>query len=160
MSILLRKKLEASYEDYFNHLYKTHGGIPENHQAAMLLRMNFIQRMILDRKPSEYKTPVERDWAYCVRREYIYDCNVMAAADATAAGLLGMMARQVMVKKFVMWPFFPIAAGVYLYRSRELFRFYNKKYFDMINVGEQYEVGFARNVILRKCNLLLDREDF
>jgi len=28
MSILLRKKLEASYEDYFNHLYKTHGGIP------------------------------------------------------------------------------------------------------------------------------------
>lgn len=42
MSILLRKKLEASYEDYFNHLYKTHGGIPENHQAAMLLRMNFV----------------------------------------------------------------------------------------------------------------------
>ena len=31
MSILLRKKLEASYEDYFNHLYKTYGGIPEEH---------------------------------------------------------------------------------------------------------------------------------
>lgn len=65
-----------------------------------------------------------------------------------------------MVKKFVMWPFFPLFAATYLYRSRELFRFYNKKYFDMINVGEQFELGYARNVVLRKCNLLLDREDF
>lgn len=126
----------------------------------MLLRMNFVQSYILDRNPSEFKTPTERDWAYCVRREFIYDCNVMAAADATAAGLSGMLLRQVMVKKFVMWPFFPLAAMTYLYRSRELFRFYNKKYFDMINVGEQYELGYARNVVLRKCNLLLDREDF
>ena len=31
MSILLRKKLEASYSDYFNHLYKHYGGIPEEH---------------------------------------------------------------------------------------------------------------------------------
>ena len=30
----------------------------------------------------------------------------------------------------------------------------------MINIGEQYELGYTRNVILRKCNLLLDREDF
>ena len=60
----------------------------------------------------------------------------MAAADATAAGLLGMIGRQVMVKKFVMWPFFPIAALTFVYRQRELFRFYNKKYFDMINLGE------------------------
>ena len=30
----------------------------------------------------------------------------------------------------------------------------------MINVGEQYELGYARNVVLRKVNLLLDREDF
>jgi len=156
----LRKKLEASYEDYFNHLYKTHGGIPEDHQAAMLLRMNFIQERILDRLPHEYKTPTERDWAYVVRREYIYDCNIAPALDAIAAGFLGMIGRQVMVKKFVMWPFFPLAGFTYLYRSREQFRFYNKKYFDMINVGEQYELGFARNVVLRKCNLLLDREDF
>ena len=38
--------------------------------------------------------------------------------------------------------------------------FNNKKYFDMMNIGEQYEIGYARNVILRKANLLLDREDF
>ena len=65
-----------------------------------------------------------------------------------------------MVKKFVMWPFFPFAFVTFFYRQKELFRFFNKKYFDMINVGEQYELGYARNVVLRKVNLLLDREDF
>ena len=93
MSILLRKKLEVSYEDYYNHLYKNYGGIPEEHQAAIILRMNFVKEKILDRQPYEYKTPVERDWAYCVRREYIYDCNINPASDGIAAGLIGMIAR-------------------------------------------------------------------
>jgi len=122
--------------------------------------MNFIQEKLLDKKPNEYLTPVERDWAYVVRREYIYDCNIAPALDAIAAGTLGMISRQMMVKKFVMWPFFPLAAFTYFYRSRQQFEFYNKKYFDMINIGEQYELGYARNVVLRKCNLLLDRQDF
>ena len=65
-----------------------------------------------------------------------------------------------MAKKFVMWPFFPLALGTYLYRQKTQFIFFNKKYFDMANVGEQYELGHARNVVLRKCNLLIDREDF
>jgi hypothetical protein len=30
----------------------------------------------------------------------------------------------------------------------------------MLNVGEQYEMGRERNIVLRKCNQLLDREDF
>ena len=160
MSILLRKKLEASYEDYFNHLHKHHGGIPEEHQAAMNLRMLFIKNYILDRSPHEYRSPIERDWAYVVRREYVYDCNIRSACDATAAGLSASVIRQFMVKKFVMWPFLPVAAFTYLYRNKVLYMFNNKKYFDMINVGEQYEIGYARNVVLRKCNLLLDREDF
>ena len=117
MSILLRKKLEASYEDYFNHLQKTYGGIPEEHEAAIQLRMSFIQENLLDKPPHEYKTPVERDWSFVVRREYIYDCKIAPALDAVAAGFLGMIARQVMVKKFVMWPFFPLAAVTYLHRS-------------------------------------------
>ena len=160
MSILLRKKLEASYEDYFNHLYKYHGCIPENHQNAINLRMLFVKNYILERQPHEYRTPLERDWAYVARREYIYDCNIWPATDAVAAGLVASMVRQVMVKRFVMWPFFPVALVTYLYRSRSRFYFFNKKYFDMCNIGEQYELGYARNVVLRKCNLLLDREDF
>ena len=98
----------------------------------MVLRMTYIQEKILDRQPYEFKTPIERDWAYVVRREYIYDCNIAPALDAAAAGLLGMMARQVMVKKFVMWPFFPVALVTYFYRNKTLFMFNNKKYFDMI----------------------------
>ena len=103
---------------------------------------------------------MERDWAYVARREFVYDCNIRPACDAVAAGLVAMMARQVMVKKFVMWPFFPVAAATYLYRSRTIFLFNNKKYFDMVNVGDQYELGYARNIVLKKCNLILDREDF
>ena len=160
MALLLRAKLDASYEDYFNHLYKYNGGIPENHQAAINLRMLFFQNYVLKRQPHEYRTPTERDWAYVARREYIYDCNIFPITDATAAGLIAMMLRQVMVKKFVMWPFFPVAGVVWFYRQRSNFYFYNKKYFDMCNIGEQYELGHARNAVLRKCNLLLDREDF
>ena len=116
MSVLLRAKLEASYEDYTNHLMKHKGGIPEEHQAAILLRMNFIRERILKRKPYEYKTPTERDWAYVVRREYVYDCNIFPCLDAIAAGFIGVIARQVMVKKFVMWPFFFIFPAVFLWR--------------------------------------------
>ena len=160
MAILLRSKLDASYEDYYNHLYKYYGGIPDNHQAAISLRMLFIKNFILDRQPHEYRTPIERDWAYVVRREYVYDCNIWPIADGLAAGIGAMMARQFMVKKFVLWPLFPVFTATYLYRQRSKFYFYNKKYFDMANVGEQYELGHARNVVLRKCNTLLDREDF
>ena len=48
----------------------------------------------------------------------------------------------------------------YLYRQKTQFVFFNKKFFDMCNIGEQYELGHARNVVLTKVNLLLDREDF
>tara|TARA_B110001450_G_C17326227_1_gene361495 strand:+ start:57 stop:467 length:411 start_codon:yes stop_codon:yes gene_type:complete len=136
MSILLRAKLDASYDDYFNHLYKHYGGIPEEHQTAINLRMLYTKQYILDRQPHEYRTPTERDWSYAIRREYIYDCNIRSAADATAMGLAGSCLRQFMVKKFVMWPFFPLAAATYLYRNKVLYMFYNKKYFDMANVGE------------------------
>ena len=84
----------------------------------------------------------------------------MPVLDGVFYGIIAACARQFMVKKFVMWPFFPVAAGVYLYMSKVNFVFFNKKYFDMCNVGEQYELGYARNVVLKKCNLLLDREDF
>ena len=93
MSILLRKKLEASYEDYFNHQYKYYGGIPENDQAAIHLRTLFIKTYILDRQPHEYKSPTERDWAYVIRREYVYDCNIFPALDGVFYGLLAAMAR-------------------------------------------------------------------
>ena len=98
--------------------------------------MLFIKSYILDRKPNEFRTPIERDWAYVVRREWVYDCNIGPCMDALAAGLCGMAVRQVMVKKFVMWPFFPLFIGTFFYRNKTQFMFNNKKYFDMVNVGE------------------------
>lgn len=122
--------------------------------------MQFFTKYILEKTPSEYKTGTEKDWAYVARREYRYDVNMRAAADAFAMGNVCCTIRMFMVKKFVIWPFVPMFIITYLYRSRSLFIFHNKKLFDMCNVGEQYELGYARNVVLRRCNRLLDREDF
>ena len=97
---------------------------------------------------------------YVAKKEYRYDVNYRSMYDAGAAGIVGSMLRMVMVRKFICWPFAPIFLGTYLYRSRQLFVFHNKKLFDMCNVGEQYEVGFARNAVLKRVNGLCDREDF
>ena len=158
--LLVRSKLSASQDDYFDELYRLHGCVPENHVTAINLRMQFFSKYILEKTPSEYKTGVEKDWAYVARREYRYDVNARSLADAFAMGNVLCMARMYMVKKFIIWPFLPAFIATYLYRSRALFIFHNKKLFDMCNVGEQYELGYARNVVLKRCNRLLDREDF
>jgi len=127
---------------------------------AMHLRMEFFRKFVLDRRVSDYKSPVEKDWMYVARNEYFWDVNVRSAADGAAAALAASMIRMLMVKKMVWWPMAPVFLGVYIYRVNHLFAFYNKKLFDMCNVGEQYEVGQARNAVLRICNNLLDVEDF
>lgn len=160
MSILVRHKLEAKAREYFDELYQNYGCIPENHQTAIALRMQFFSRYILEQSPSDYKTGIEKDWAYVARREYRYDVNVRALCDAFAVADLACIARMAMVKKFIFWPFIPVFVATYLYRSRSLFILHQKKLFDMCNVGEQYELGYARNVVLRRCNSLTDREDF
>ena len=160
MSLIVRGKCYAQAEDYFDQLYKLHGGIPAEHQTAIDLRMRFFTKYVLDRKVNDYKTPVEKDWMYVAKREYRNDVNMRAAADAAALGLLACMGRMFMLKKFIWWPFAPVAMATYLYRQRQLFVFHNKKFFDMCNVGEQYEVGFARLAVLKRVNQLIDREDF
>jgi len=122
--------------------------------------MQFFSRYILEQSPSDYKTGIEKDWSYVARRECIYDVNVRALVDAFSLADVCCIARMLMVKKFIFWPFLPVFIGTYLYRARALFILHNKKLFDMCNVGEQYELGYARNVILRRCNLLLNRQDF
>jgi hypothetical protein len=65
-----------------------------------------------------------------------------------------------MLKKFVIWPLFAVMPVFYIYRQHDLMIFHNKKFFDMCNVGAQYELGAARIKVLQQCNRLLDREDF
>ena len=124
---------------------------------AIEMRMQFFDKYVLKRGSLDYKTPTEKDWAYVAKREYRYDVNIRAAEDAAALGITATMIRMFMVKKGLIWPLFPVFAATYLYRQRQLFVFHNKKFFDMCNVGEQYEIGFARNVVLKHCNTLLDR---
>jgi hypothetical protein len=136
MSILTRKKQEAWAEDYFDELYRQHGGIPSNHQLSIDLRMQYFTKYVLDRGVGSYSTTTEKDWMYVARREYRYDVNVRATADGAALGLTACMGRMFMLKKFVWWPFAPVMLATYMYRSRALFVFHNKKFFDMCNVGE------------------------
>ncbi len=97
---------------------------------------------------------------YIARREYYWDVTLRSMGDGIFAGNLACVIRMFMMKRFIIWPFFPVALATMLYRHKSLFVFYNKKFFDMCNVGEQYEVGFERNKVLKVCNELLDREDF
>ena len=53
----------------------------------------FVRTYILDRQPHEFRSPIERDWAYVVRREWNYDCNMIAAADGAAAGIFASLLR-------------------------------------------------------------------
>lgn len=160
MSNIVRSRADAYAADYFDHLHKFYGCIPENHQMAIDLRMRFFEKYVLNRRVNDYRTTEEKDWMYVARNEYFYDVNVRAATDATMAALGACMTRMYMLKKFIWWPFVPVALGVYGYRSKQLFVFHNKKLFDMCNIGEQYETGFARNTVLTRCNALLDRTDF
>ena len=50
--------------------------------------MQFFTKYILDRRVNDYKTPVEKDWAYVAKREYRYDVNTRAAADGFALGIV------------------------------------------------------------------------
>ena len=136
MSLLIRNKTNAASADYFDHLYKHYGGIPPNHQLAIDLRMRFFESYVLNRRVNDYKTTTEKDWMFVAKQEYRNDVNVRAAADGAAVGLTACMLRMFMLKKFVWWPFLPVATATYLYRSRQLFVFHNKKFFDMCNVGE------------------------
>jgi hypothetical protein len=81
-------------------------------------------------------------------------------ADSYALGNVACIIRMFMLKKFVIWPLFVVMPIFYIYRQHDLLVFYNKKYFDMCNVGVQYHLGAARQKVLDECNRLLDTEDF
>ena len=98
--------------------------------------MQFFTKYVLEKPASGYKTGVEKDWAYVAKREYRYDVNVRALVDAFAVADIACILRMAMVKKMIVWPFLPVFIGTYLYRSRSLYIFHNKKLFDMCNVGE------------------------
>lgn len=75
-------------------------------------------------------------------------------------GWSACIVRTFMLKKFNFVLFAPVAFISFLIRHNDLSNLHAKKYFDMCNLGEQYFIGRERNKVLRKCNELLDTEDF
>ena len=93
-------------------------------------------------------------------KEYRRDVTTRALLDSLAVANVACIVRMFMVKRFIIWPAAPVFLATFLYRQHDLFFFYNKKYFDMCNVGVQYKMGEDRNNVLQKCNELLGRIDF
>ena len=109
---------------------------------------------------SLYKTQVEKDWAYIAKREYNYDVLLRGFFYSFFAGNLATTMGIFLTKRMVYTPF-PIAfTAAFLYWKPVFFDVHCKKYFDMCNVGEQYLLGEERNRVLRRCNEILDSDDF
>lgn len=94
------------------------------------------------------------------KREHTYDVYIKTCSYSATAGCLATSLGMFMAKRAVFWPFFAVSAASYAYFYPRFFTMHNKKFFDMCNVGEEYYLGAQRNFVLRKCNELLDREDF
>lgn len=97
---------------------------------------------------------------YIARREYFWDVTLRSLGDGVFYGNIACTIRIYMTGKFALWPMIPVGLAVALYQNKALFIFHNKKFFDMCNLGEQFEIGKERNTVLRACNDILDREDF
>lgn len=63
-----RRRYDTSQKHYFNSLYEVYGKIPENHLEAINLRQQFIEKWVLNRETTDYKSDVEKDFSYLVRR--------------------------------------------------------------------------------------------
>lgn len=123
------------------------------------LRMNFIRDWVLKANIDLYKTDAETNWAHIVRREYRYNVTYRSWGDAFFASSLIQVLLSIRLKKIVFWPyaFAPVFA---ILRTPDLFRNHNRRYFEMLNIGTEYELGAERVRILDECNRIAHRADF
>mmetsp|Transcript_24764 Transcript_24764/g.28261 ORF Transcript_24764/g.28261 Transcript_24764/m.28261 type:complete len:155 (+) Transcript_24764:56-520(+) len=154
MSYIVRN----AYRKYEDKLFSY--GLSEDEVRAARLRMDFFNRTIVSRNTHTFNTKPECDWAYIAKREYHYDVLIKAVVDGLIAGNVACSAMMFYHKRFVWIPFVPVAFFAAWYRYPVLFLKHNKKLFDMCNLGEEYELGYQRNIVLAKCNKILGREDF
>lgn len=127
---------------------------------ASRLRMDFFSKYIVKKNTSLYNSIVERDWAYIAMREYNYVVNLQGLGWSFFVANLVWSQRIYANKKMVIWPLLVVTPLAMVYFRNYFYFKHNKRLFDMCNVGEEYELGAARNNVLRKCNAILDVEDF
>lgn len=144
--------------------YKEQTVLSDSEQKKMdnicdLIRMNFISKWSLNSNVDLYKTDTEKDWAYIVRREYRYNVNM--GSFFASVGIVSTVHCLAIWKnkKMVAWPyaFLPfVGLGLAPY----IFKTNSRRYFEMLNVGSEYELGAERNRVLEECNRLAHRADF
>ena len=128
-------------------------------QEASKIRLNFTDTFIRGRDPYSYLTQTERDRAYLAKREYRYKVFGWSISKAGFCSLLLSMAATFATRKANFYGF--ALMPVFYYKFREENRLiFNKRFFDMCNVGEEFELGRERNKVLRICNELQGVEDF
>ena len=138
--------------------YRKRGNDPLYLQVANL-RLDFVDKMILKPSTESYSTQVERDWSYLVRREYRYKVILKSMGHSFFIGNVGVILATFAKRKLQMWPMVLAVPSFFFFQNRYRYM-HNKRFFDMCNVGEEYELGFKRNLVLRQCNEILDVEDF
>lgn len=97
---------------------------------------------------------------YNKSREYNYDVVLKGAGYSALVANVLLSWRIFVTKGMVWWPLLVAAPATYFYITPLLLQKHSKKLFDMCNVGEEFYLGRKRNEILRKCNQILDTEDF
>ena len=131
-----------------------------DYREASRLRMEFFKTWIIKRNPIYFKTMEERDWGYVAKREYNYTVLLKAIFSGLAVGNVAWSASIYLKKKFVILPLFLVSApAIFCFRQYYFFKV-NKRLFDMCNLGDEYELGAARNLVLAECNEIQDQEDF
>ena len=147
-------------EEYF---YKAKTVLPKDEQQtadnqSTILRVNFIKNWVVNSNLDLYRTDAEKDWAYIVRREFraigfsalfksLAVCSVLQAVDA-------LVTKRVRFYSYALLPVF-----YFPFRS-SLLDENNKRLFDMLNLGTEYDLGAERNRVLEEVNRLSKRADF
>lgn len=93
-------------------------------------------------------------------REYNYDVVLKGLGYSALVGNVLLSWRIFVTKGMVWWPLLVAVPATYYYITPLLLQKHSKKLFDMCNVGEEFYLGRKRNEVLRKCNQILDTEDF
>ena len=128
-------------------------------QKTAKLRLDFFDKSILNVNTESYSTQTERDWAYIALREYRYKVHFPAVFHSLFIGNVALIISTFLRRKFT--PSAMIVSLPFYFYFKDVNRIkHNKRFFDMCNIGEQFELGKQRNIVLRECNRILDVEDF
>ena len=130
---------------------------PQERQASNM-RMQFFTKYILKKNTNSYKTKTERDYGYIALREYRYLVNQNSVLATGGVTCMASILYSSAIKRTSAIPLV-FLSSYFLFRKYYFVK-HNKRLFDMCNVGEETELGYQRNQVLRECNELLDREDF